>query len=294
MLHCSVDDLKFAESRADDLYREVKLSKKDGTVRTCYDAKPPLKAMQARIQCLILKRVTYPSYLMGGLVGRDCVHNALEHAGARVRINEDISRFYPSTSSSIVFDIWKYFFHFPLEVSRTLERLTTRRGELPQGAKTSSYLANLAFWACEPDLVAKLRSMGFDYTRYIDDMTISSKTDKTAVELGQALSLLASMIKRYGLKFKRSKHSLVYAGQRMEVTGLVVGSDGAGLGAARKSSIRALVHTCELEALKVPASDALLVMLKRRAASLVSQYTRLHPGRGQPLKRRLEAIDQRY
>ena len=192
MLHCSIEELKRAESSADDLYREVKRPKQDGTVRICYDAKPPLKAMQARIQCLILKRVKYPSYLMGGLADRDYVRNAHVHAGARVMINEDIAKFFPSTSSSRVFDLWKYVFHFPLEVSRTLARLTTRRGGLPQGAKTSSYLANLVFWACEPDLVAKLRSMGFDYTRYIDDMTISSKIDKTAEELNHALSLLAS------------------------------------------------------------------------------------------------------
>ena len=55
--------------------------KKDGTIRICYDAKPPLKAMQARIKCLILKRVTYPSYLMGGLSERDYVRNAKVHAG---------------------------------------------------------------------------------------------------------------------------------------------------------------------------------------------------------------------
>ena len=298
MLHCSVEELKLAESSANDLYREVKLPKKDGSVRTCYDAKRPLKAMQARIQCLILKRVQYPSYLMGGLADRqnprDYVRNAHLHAGARVMINEDVARFFPSTSSHVVFDIWRYLFHFPLEVSRSLTRLTTRRGELPQGAKTSSYLANLAFWACEPDLVSKLQSMGFDYTRYIDDITLSSKTDKTAEELNGALSLLASMIYRYGLRFKRSKHNLVYAGQRMEVTGLVVGRDSAGLGHAKMSSIRAMVHRCEIEARFDSASNGRLVMNLRAVASLVGQYTRLHPNKGHALRLRLEAIQQRW
>jgi len=221
MLQCSIEELTRVEATADNLYREVTQVKKDGTPRICYDAKPPLKSMHGRIKCMILRRVTYPSYLMGGLADpdkpRDYVRNANVHVGARVLINEDVANFFPSTSFDVVFDIWKYFFHFPLDVARTLARLTTRRGELPQGAKTSSYLANLAFWACEPRLVAELESRGFRYTRYVDDITISSRRDRTAQEIHEVLSLLAAMIKRYGFRFKRSKHSLVYAGQRMEV-----------------------------------------------------------------------------
>lgn len=293
MLGCSIEELTRVESSADGLYREVRQVKKDGTPRICHDAKRPLKSMQGRIQCMILKRVKYPSYLMGGLADnenpRDYVRNSRLHVGLRVLINEDLAKFFPSTPSLVVFDTWRHFFHFPLEVARTLTRLTTRKCELPQGAKTSGYLANLVFWATEPEMVAKLWRMGFSYSRYIDDMTISSTIDRTSEELGQALSLLASMVKRYGLRFNRSKHSLVYAGQRMEVTGLVVGQDSAGLGRTKKSNIRALVHRCEIESAVAPASPA-SIALKKRAASLVGQLGRLHPNQGQALKQRLAAI----
>jgi hypothetical protein len=290
MLQCSVEELGRVESMADDLYREVRALRKDGRPRICYDAKRPLKGMQGRIQCMILKRVRYPAYLMGGLADRenprDYVRNANAHAGPRVMINEDVTKFFPSTSTHVVFDIWRYVFHFPVDVSQTLTRLTTRAGELPQGAKTSSYLANLVFWATEPGLVAKLRAMGFEYTRYIDDMTISSKTGKTAEQLGLALSLLASMVRRYGLRFKRIKHSIAYAGQRMEVTGLVIGEESAGLGRDKRSGIRALVHQCEIEACSSPEQS----LMERRAASLVGQYARLHPTQGKALRLRLDVI----
>ena len=290
MLHCTVEELTRVESCADNLYREVREPKKDGTYRTCYDAKPPLKGMQARIQCLILKKAKYPRYLMGGLADRenprDYVRNAKLHAGARVMVNEDVAAFFPSTSDRVVFDIWKYIFHFPPEVAKTLARLTTRAGELPQGAKTSSYLANLVFWALEPGIVEKLRAMGFAYSRYIDDMTVSSRTDKSPEEIGIAISLLASMVRRYGLRFKRKKHGIAYAGQRMEVTGLVVGEDSAGLGRTKRSNIRALVHRCEIVAMTDSADSKAL----SRAASLVGQYARLHPTKGTGLRKRLEAI----
>jgi hypothetical protein len=206
-------------------------------------------------------------------------------------VNEDIAKFFPSTSAALVFDIWRRFFHFPAEVAQALTRLTTRQGELPQGAKTSSYIANLVFWETEPDVVAALRSMGFEYTRYVDDMTISSKDDKSAEELGTAISHLASMVKRYGLRFKRSKQRLVRAGQRMEVTGLVVANHSAGLRRGKRSSIRALVHQCEIRTRLAPESEELQIM-RRRAASQVGQYSRLHPAQGRALKRRLDAIKE--
>ncbi len=290
MLRCSPEELTRVELAADKLYREVIEVKKDGSPRICYDAKPPLKGMQARIQCMILKKAFYPSYLMGGLADpenpRDYVRNAKVHAGARVMVNEDVAGFFPSTTDRIVFDIWRQIFHFPSDVSWTLTRLTTRRGHLPQGAKTSSYLANLVFWGLEPGMVDRLRGMGFVYTRYIDDMTISSRTDKTPRELGAAIKLMASMLKRHGLRFKRKKHNIAYAGERMEVTGLTVGKDSAGLGRTAKSNIRALVHQCEMAAKVAPGDSADL----RRAISLVGQYARLHPTKGSALKKRLKAI----
>jgi Reverse transcriptase (RNA-dependent DNA polymerase) len=293
MLQCAPAQLDHIELTADSLYREVKRLKKDGSPRICYSAEPVLKGVQGRIKCMILRQVKYPHYLMGGLADRenprDYVRNAHLHAGARVLINEDLADFFPSISCRIVFGIFRYLFRFPEEVSLTLTRLTTHHGQLPQGAKTSNHLANLVFWECEPDLVASLRLAGFDYSRYIDDITVSSKVERTAEEVNRALSLLASMVKRHGFRFKRRKHRLVYAGQRMEVTGLVVGRDGVGLGRVKRSGIRALVHRCELEAHEAPASEATL-LVRRRAASLVGQYGRLHPNQGQTLKDRLSAI----
>jgi hypothetical protein len=289
ILQCSVECLTLVEESADRRYRLKKEPKKDGTTRICYDAKSPLKAMQARIKCLILKRVVYPSYLMVGLSERDYIRNAIVHAGARVMVNEDISKFFPSTSSAVIFDIYRCFFHFPVEVARTLTRLTTRKGKLPQGAKTSSYLSNLVFWSMEPAMVATLRSMGYQYTRYIDDVTISSKTDRSSEELLNVFGPLVSMIKRHGLSLKRSKHRLAYAGQRMEVTGLTVNERSAGLGRRKRSSVRALVRQCE-DSTQIDPGSPVLATMRRRAASLVGQYSRLNPGQGMLLKQRLKAL----
>ena len=64
--------------------------------------------------------------------------------------------------------------------------------------------------------------MGFTYSRYVDDITISAKTDQSRNQLGLAVAMVRSMVTRYGLDFGPSKHKLAHAGARMEVTGLIV------------------------------------------------------------------------
>ncbi len=153
-------------AQADKLYRKAKkIVKPDGSIRQPFDALPPLKAIQRRIKDRILKRVEFPSYLTGSLSGRSYRTNAALHAGARIIICEDVESFFPSTNSVRVRDIWLNFFHFSEEVVSILTHLTTKEGELPQGAITSSYLANLSFWNQEPRLHAKLAQKGIVYSR---------------------------------------------------------------------------------------------------------------------------------
>jgi hypothetical protein len=291
MLRCSIAELDRVEQWAESLYRVAKRERKsDGKMRVCYDAKPPLKSMQGRIKCMILRHVKFPAYLMGGISDldrpRDYVRNAAIHAGARVLVNEDITEFFPSTSAAIVYDIWRYFFRFPDEVARTLTALTTKDGGLPQGAKTSSYLANLVFWSTEPAAARTLRQMGFQYSRYVDDISISSQIDRSPRDLGRAISVVAFMVRRRGLHLKRRKHRIMRAGQRMEVTGLVVNEHSASLGPKKAANIRAVVHQSEALA-KVSPRPPEFERVKRRAVSLVGQLNRLHPGKARTLRERL-------
>jgi hypothetical protein len=106
-----------------------------------------LKTIQERIKVKILYKVFYPRYLQGSIkddgIKRSYISNAKIHANSRIVINEDITKFFPSTSEQLIFDIWKIFFGFSDKVARYLTKLTTKDGLLPEGAKTSSYLANL-------------------------------------------------------------------------------------------------------------------------------------------------------
>jgi hypothetical protein len=244
MLKHPPDELEHIAATADHRYRIGKRElKKDGTWRICYDALGVLKSIQARIQCLILKKVSYPLYLQGSIKDpvspRGQKANAGLHVRKRVLISEDIKQFFPSVTRQVVFDIWHRFFKFPPPVAEILTKLTTKEGALPQGTKTSALLANLVFWEYEWRIVGDFHQRRITYTRLIDDITCSTARDLTTEEATRLIESLHAMVRRKGLHFN-NKQDISRAGDRKMATKLIVNAKTA-LPAERRSAIRAAV-----------------------------------------------------
>ncbi|KDC32855.1 RNA-directed DNA polymerase [Bordetella bronchiseptica F4563] len=264
------------------------MTKADGTIRNTYDALEPLKEVHRRIKGQILDHVNYPAYLTGSIKGTDYKVNASLHVRAKIVINEDISGFFPSTSADRVFSIWRGFFGFSEDVAQCLTQLTTKHGELPQGAITSSFLANLVFWRDEPALRARFAAQGLVYSRYVDDIAVSSKAFLTDEEKSDVVRHVYGMLREHGYQPKRAKHEIATAGTRMAVTKLAVNAK-PGLDKSARSRIRAVVHAVEQ---RVASGEAL--SLERgpyaQAMGQVRHLERFHPGEAAPLKQRLLAL----
>ena len=290
-LGLSVDELLSLAKRADGLYRVAKsIAKPDGSIRNTYDALAPLKEVHRRIKSQILDHVDYPAYLTGSIKGSDYKVNAALHSNARIVINEDISGFFPSTSAELVFKVWNGLFGFSQDVSQCLTQLTTRQGELPQGAITSSFLANLVFWQDEPILHTKLASQGLIYSRYVDDIAVSSKAFLKNKEKSEVMRQIYGMLLKLGYQPKRAKHEISTSGARMEVTKLSVNAK-PGLGKAVYSRTRAAVRDIELR-----ISNGEILSFERgpyaQAMGRVLHLERFHPGKAAPLKKRLIALKE--
>ena len=288
-LGLSVDELVSLAQRADNLYRVAKsITKPDGSTRTTYDALAPLKKVHRRIKNQILDYVDYPAYLTGSIKGSDYKANAALHTKTKIVINEDISGFFPSTSAEHVFNIWLGVFGFSQEVSQCLTQLTTRQGELPQGAITSSFLANLVFWRDEPTLHTRLATQGIIYSRYVDDIAVSSNIFLGNQEKSEVIRQIYGMLLKHGYQPKRAKHEISTSGTRMEVTKLSVNAK-PGLGKAVYSRPRAAVRDIELR-----ISNGETLSFERgpyaQAMGRVLHLERFHPGKAAPLKKRLLAL----
>jgi hypothetical protein len=277
--------------RADFLYRKAKAIKKpDGSIRQPFDALPPLKAVQRRIKDRLLKRVEFPNYLTGSLKGSDYRVNAAMHAGSKIIICEDIEGFFLSTSSDRVKDIWQHFFGFSEDVAELLTCLTTKEKALPQGAVTSSYLANLAFWERESTFCHKLAGNEIIYSRYVDDITVSSKHVLTKNDQTKIIAQIYGMLSAQGYRAKRSKHEIFTSGRQMRTTKLVVNRRAA-LPPQERKNIRAAVYALEQ---KVTAGErgSLVTTEMNRVTSRVGRLGGLHPTESVPLKVRLKTVRQ--
>ena len=135
-----------------------------------------LKVIQKRIQKNILLKLHMPNYAYGAVKGRDNVSNAKKHQGKKYKFTTDLKDFFPSITNKSVYEMYvgEKFSH---EVASLLTKLTTYKGKIPQGAPTSSTLANLVFRKTGDILDNFSKENGLTFTSFVDDMTFSSPND---------------------------------------------------------------------------------------------------------------------
>ena len=284
-----LDQLQDVARRAEGLYRFAKpIPKADGSVRQPLDALPELKAVHRRIKVRLLSKVIFPKYLTGSIAGRDARANADLHVGSAIVMSEDIERFFPSTGKELVRSIWLRFFGFSSEVADLLTALTTKDAAWPEGAITSSFLANLAFWDQEPKLEQLLRSRGFVYSRYVDDIAISSIRRVVPKELTRVIARVYGMMRSCGFSAKRRKHQIERSSGRMSVTKLTVNRRVA-LPTEERQAIRAAVHQLEQGFAKAPP-DPDAWHAYRKVLGRVSRLRQFHASEGDALKKRLDTM----
>jgi hypothetical protein len=269
------------------MYRVAKQeTKSDGSIRQTFDAYPQLKGIQTKIKQRILQRVTFPQYLHGSLPGCSPRTNATIHVGAKITFAEDISNFFPSASSDLVQRIWTDFFGFSEDVAQILTMLTTKAGGLPQGAVTSSYLANLAFWDYEPDLVADFIGRGLRYSRYVDDVTVSSRERISPDQKTYVVRQVYGMLLHHGFQPKRTKHEISTASQSQRTTKLMHNKR-VGLPVPQRQNIRAAVYMLEK---RLAAGERGVEVIKElaRVSTRVGRLGSFHKTEAIALKKRLD------
>lgn len=207
-------------------YIKAPIEKKNGGYRLVYAPNRMLKSILRKINNKIFSQINFPDYLYGSIPDkknpRDYILCAKQHCKSKVLVKMDIKNFFPTMKEKFVYKIFKELFKFSDEVSKILTALTTYEGFVPQGAPTSTYLANLYFYDSEPSKVNYLRKLGFRYTRLIDDITIS-RLDKDR-DWKYVESIISEFINNKELTVNNEKTKLLSAKspQSFKVHGLCI------------------------------------------------------------------------
>ena len=276
---------------ADSRYRVAKEFPKKKGVRLVYDVKEPLKSIQKAIHDRIFGSVNYPDYLSGGIRGRSTKTHATPHVGASVLINLDVENFFPSVTQNQVRDLFQYGFQFAPGVAEVMAKLLTHKGVLPQGASTSADVANLILFKVEPRMVERLQASGFGYGRFIDDMSVSSRSRKLANDaIEQAISTIISSVEGNGFKMNRQKQTIAREGQQKITVGRLVNRTLSIPKSYEQSAWAAVLHAEKL--LKEKCDHASLLKAVIQAQGKINYLAEGRSSRARRLARRLEAVKQ--
>lgn len=294
-LKISKTQLLSIAKRASSLYiGPLPIAKKNGEgTRYVYSTKPVLKNLLYNIKSVLLEKVDFPYYLNGSLTRRDIVTNASIHKKAKRIVIEDIATFFDSITEQHVFNIWRKFFKFSHDVSQTLTQLTTKDGHLCQGAPTSSYLANLIFWQIEPLIVRKMQEKNIRYSRYVDDITITTAGKMDEADKQWAIAQIYAMVGRLGLKIKRTKHTGATARTALTLMGLNINTERITRTKQYRSTVRAQVFQLE-HGLKEKHAEEEIQKMINSASSRVGNLARFHKSEALRLKERLKKVKQQF
>lgn len=226
LLGYSRGDMLRISSNADAYYRPFLKKEKLRPIQKKF--KPPkrrvidnptgeLKAIQKKIYHRILKRIEMPENLLGGVKGRTISDNAALHVGGKTLAKIDVKNFFPTITNLHVFEIWRHLLNCSPKIASLLTRLTTVKRRLPQGAPTSTLLANLVVLSIDALVRYESRRSESRYSGWVDDLAFSGENPRPLI--GTTIRELA----KGGFSVSRGKIKVMGPHSRKIITGVRLG-----------------------------------------------------------------------
>lgn len=242
LLQVEQKDLLSLAKKSNSHYFKKTVEKSGAKPRVTYKASPKLRIILDKLKYRVFSSVSFPAYIAAGQLGKSYVANAESHIGAKMLMSEDIKDFFPSITQSQVENVYKHFFKFAPDVSALLSELCTKDGQLVQGSPLSGYLANLVFFREEHSIVASCIKHGLHYTRYYDDIHISSCVPFYE-EVNDLKQQLYGMMGRVGVSPHRSqkKCNIKLSNTRLDVHDVTINSHKTSPSKKRVSKVRNLL-----------------------------------------------------
>lgn len=223
--------------------------------------------------------------MFGAVAGKRLVQHAEEHiknqAGTLVRI--DISSYFPSITTRHVYRVWNVVLGCPPPVARLLTQLTTFEFHLPQGAPTSSAIANIFLASIYAPVCLMSEIHGLTITTWIDDLIFSGSSARSVMETVRRV--LAS----HGFKAAPGKREILGTQDEKCVTGARLGRFRVRAPHRKMSELRAAIHRLALGT--VPADE--LARYRSNLGARIAHIDSIHKGDADKLKRQAKKLGVR-
>jgi hypothetical protein len=194
-----------------------------------------LKKVQSLIVKRLLRPLSLPPHICGGIKGKNVLDNAVLHRNLRVLLKIDIKRFFPSITNKHVYAVWRDLLNCSPEISSLLTKLTTFERHLPQGAPSSTMLANLVLYSCDGAIRDECCRGNIQYSSWIDDLAFSSDNPRPVI------NVVIKVLREAGFRISRKKLEIAGPASRKILNGVVLGRR-LGIPPDRLSRIRSGIH----------------------------------------------------
>jgi retron-type reverse transcriptase len=128
----------------------------------------------------------------------------MAHVNSVFCANTDVANFYPSIPYRRVYRLFCRELRCSPDVARILTKLCTYRYHLALGLITSPIIADMLMSNVDRRIGAMCERLGLSYTRFVDDITISSSFP---VESGSVLRLVVEILRDNGYRVNQAKHA---------------------------------------------------------------------------------------
>ena len=231
-LGVGTEEREFLEKHAAYRYTHASIPKRRGGTRTLLVPERRLKFLQRRALELLQQLHSPRAPVHGFIKDRGAITNANEHQTRPYLLNLDLRNFFGAIARRRVFGMLEAL-GLEEEVALAVCSICVTRNQLPQGAPTSPILSNMVAYRLDRILMNLAKAHRLRYTRYADDITLSSYAQPTAlfeggvpvpgrVPVEHLSASLRSAILSNGFEINPQKVWFSGPKSRKEVTGLVV------------------------------------------------------------------------
>ncbi len=249
-------------------YTIFNIPKKSGGIRQIKAPAPELKLLQRKLTNILKKceeeifskkqhinpRKKLKSLSHGFKEKHSIGTNANCHKNKRYVLNFDLENYFQSFNFGRIrgFFIKNNDFLLNTTIATILAQIACHDNELPQGSPCSPVISNLITHVLDVRLAQLARKYKCTYSRYADDITLSTNQKNFPKELAitvsnescewKILSELEEVITASGFMIKHSKTRMQYQESRQTVTGLVV-NEGVNIRTEYYRYARAMCHS---------------------------------------------------
>ena len=231
ILNVSLPKYNYLIYQKRNLYTSFYINKKQGGKRKilapCFD----LCKIQKDLNIIINNNYTFNEEVVHGfLKGKSIKSNAIIHKDSNYILNIDLKNFFDTIHFGRVRGMFMNSpFSFSNYIATNLAKVVCYEKKLPQGAPTSPTISNIICYRMDRELKHICKKYNCEYTRYADDITISTKMLYFPKGIAKFIDnkviiseYILNTIKKEGFMINYEKINFSPLNERQEVTGLIV------------------------------------------------------------------------